>query len=163
MKIGSIVGVKRRWLVVSAAAVLLPSFYLAVSLTRARNDPFRAGGFMCHSGKCCKVCPADFAKTGKSEMEGRPVLNPLMFIGPAREAYIVAQQNPWLLAQLWCWCGCDRTSGHRSLLDCYRDHHGASCAVCTGEALEANQLFNEGSPVQQIREALRVRFARHHE
>ena len=91
---------------------------------------------------------------------GRPVLNPLMFVGPARQAYVVAQQDPWLLAQLWCYCGCDRTSGHRSLLDCYRDYHGANCAICTGEALEANQLFNQGSPVEQIRDALRARFSR---
>ena len=116
---------------------------------------------MCHSGKCCKVCPADFAKAGGTGE--RPVLNPLMFIGPAREAYIVAQQNPWLLAQLWCYCGCDRTNGHRCLLDCYRDYHGATCAICTGEALEANQLFNQGSPVEQIREALSMRFSRHHD
>jgi len=164
MKFGAIVGVKRRWLVVCAAAVLVPSAYLAVSLTQGRNDPFAAGGLICHSGKCCKVCPTDFAKAkGDGSLDGRPVLNPLMFIGTAREAYIVAQQNPWLLAQLWCWCGCDRTSGHRSLLDCYRDHHGATCAICSGEALEANQLFNQGSPVEQIREVLRARFARHRE
>jgi hypothetical protein len=164
MKIGGIVGIKRRWLVLCAAAALVPSAYLAVSLTRATNDPFAAGGFICHSGKCCKVCPADFAKAqGDGGLDGRPVLNPLMFIGTARQAYIIAQQNPGLLAQLWCWCGCDRTSGHRSLLDCYRDHHGATCAICSGEALEANQLFNQGSPVEQIREALRVRFAGHRE
>ena len=76
-----------------------------------------------------------------------------MFIGTARQAYTVAQQNPGLLAQLWCYCGCDRTSGHRSLLDCYRDYHGANCAICSGEALEANQLFNQGSPVDPIRHA----------
>jgi hypothetical protein len=113
----------------------------------------------CHSGKCCKVCPADLAKTPAAG--DRPMLNPLMFVGPARQAYIIAQQSPWLLAQLWCYCGCDRTNGHRSLLDCYRDYHGATCAICTGEALEANQLFNQGSPVEQIRDALRMRFSRH--
>jgi hypothetical protein len=155
----ALVGLKRRWLVAGAMVVLVSSAYLAYSLTRPPDDQFAAGGMMCHSGKCCKVCPADFAK-GDGRVEGRPVLNPLMFVGSARQAYIVAKQNPWLLAQLWCWCGCDRTSGHRSLLDCYRDYHGATCAICTGEALEANQLFNQGSPVEQIREALRTRFAR---
>lgn len=113
------------------------------------------------------VIRASAAKSARATLQrqatvtwgGRPVLNPLMFIGTARQAYIVAQQNPGLLAQLWCYCGCDRTSGHRSLLDCYRDYHGANCAICTGEALEANQLFNQGSPVEQIRDALRARFA----
>ena len=163
MKFRAILGINRKLLVICAAVVLVPSAYLVFSLTRARNDPLIGGGVICHSGQCCKVCPADFEKMGNGNLAGRPVLNPLMFIGTAREAYIVARQNPWLLAQLWCWCGCDRTSGHRSLLDCYRDRHGATCATCAGEALEANQLFNQGSPVEQIRAALRARFARHRE
>ena len=147
----------RKWLAIgtAAAAAAAVSGYFAL-----RPQPaLLGGGLICHSGKCCKVCPADFAKAGGAG--GRPVLNPLMFVGPARQAYVVAQQDPWLLAQLWCYCGCDRTSGHRSLLDCYRDYHGANCAICTGEALEANQLFNQGSPVEQIRDALRARFSRH--
>ncbi len=150
----------RKWLIVSATLIVALSAYLAVSWVGGTSDEFGAGGMMCYSGKCCKVCPEDFAKAGNGDVEGRPVLNPLMFIGTVREAYIVAQQNPWLLAQLWCYCGCDKTNGHKSLLDCYRDYHGATCAICAGEALEANQLFNQGSPVDQIRDALRARFAR---
>jgi Protein of unknown function with PCYCGC motif len=138
-----------------AVVALATAGYFAL---RPRQDPF-GGGMICRSGKCCKVCPADFAKAGA--VGDRPVLDPMMFVGPARQAYIVAQQNPWLLSQLWCYCGCDRTSGHRCLLDCYRDYHGANCAICAGEALEANQLFNQGSPVEQIREALRERFSHH--
>ncbi len=150
-----------KWIIIPATVVTIGlSAYLAVSRLRRPQDDFGAGGFICHSGKCCKVCPEDFSKAGNGDVGGRPVLNPLMFVGTAREAYIVAQQVPWLLAQLWCYCGCDRTSGHRSLLDCYRDYHGSNCAICTGEALEANQLFNQGSPVEQIRDALRARFAR---
>jgi hypothetical protein len=148
-----------KWLFVPAVVTIGLSAYLAVSRLRRPQDESGAGGFICHSGKCCKVCPEDFAKAGNGDVGGRPVLNPLMFIGTVREAYIVAEQTPWLLAQLWCYCGCDKTSGHKSLLDCYRDYHGATCAICTGEALEANQLFNQGSPVEQIRDALRARFA----
>jgi hypothetical protein len=158
----TLTGIKRKWLLLGAAAAIGGAAYFATLLIAQRQDRLLAGGLICHSGKCCKVCPADFSKAeGDSARGDRPVLNPLMFIGPAREAYVVAQQNPWLLAQLWCYCGCDRTNGHRNLLDCYRDYHGASCAICTGEALEANQLFNEGSPVDQIRDALRMRFSRH--
>jgi hypothetical protein len=150
-------GFARTWLLagVVAAISLVTAGYLTL---RPRQDPL-GGGLMCHSGKCCKVCPTDFTKAGV--IGDRPVLNPLMFVGTARQAYIVAQQNPWLLAQLWCYCGCDKTNGHRCLLDCYRDYHGATCAICAGEALEANQLFNQGSPVDQIRDALRARFSRH--
>jgi hypothetical protein len=143
---------KRRWLIGAALAALCVSAYVAFAL-RTPSDGLAENGFFCHSGRCS-------AADQKADAGGAGVLNPLMFIGRAREAYIVAQQNPGLLAQLWCYCGCDRTSGHRSLLDCYRDYHGANCAICSGEALEANQLFNQGSPVEQIREALRARFGR---
>jgi hypothetical protein len=97
-----------------AGAVLAVAAATTGYLTlRPRQDPF-GGGLMCHSGRCCKVCPADFAKG--DVIGNRPVLNPLMFVGTARQAYIVAQQNPSLLAQLWCYCGCDRTNGHRCFL-----------------------------------------------
>ena len=144
---------KRRWLIGAALAAFCVFGYVVFALRTGTGGP-GDNGLICHSGRCCKFCP-----TGSADQRaGAGVLNPLMFIGQAREAYIVAQQNPGLLAQLWCYCGCDRTSGHRSLLDCYRDHHGANCAICAGEALEANRLYNLGSPVEQIRDALRARF-----
>ena len=157
MKSRLIAGIAGKWMIAGAitAVILAAAGYFTL---RPPQDPF-GGGLICHSGRCCKVCAADFAKAGV--IGNRPVLNPLMFVGTAREAYIVAHQNPRLLAQLWCYCGCDRTNGHRCLLDCYRDYHGATCAICAGEALEANQLFNQGSPVEQIRYALRARFSRH--
>jgi Protein of unknown function with PCYCGC motif len=160
MKSRLIAAIGGKWMLAGAGAAvaLATAGYFAL---RPTQDPF-GGGLICHSGKCCTVCPTDFAKAEHTGgLAGWPVLNPLMFVGTAREAYIVARQNPWLLAQLWCYCGCDRTNGHRCLLDCYRDYHGATCATCAGEALEANQLFSQGSPVEQIREALRTRFSRH--
>lgn len=86
-------------------------------------------------------------------------LDPALFNGPVREAYRVAQQSPALLAQLHCYCGCDRTDGHRNLLDCFRDKHGSRCEICVGEAIEASRMAEQGAPVEQIRDALRRRFA----
>jgi Protein of unknown function with PCYCGC motif len=153
MKLRLRASIGRKWIVAGAILAIATTGYFTL---RPQPDPFGTG-LMCHSGKCCKVCPTDTAKGG---LGGRPVLDPLIFVGLARQAYIVARQNPWLLGHLWCYCGCDRSNGHRSLLDCYRDYHGATCAICAKEALEANQLFNQGSPVEQIREALRARFSR---
>ena len=82
-------------------------------------------------------------------------MDPDQFVGPVKEAYQFAGKNPELISQLWCYCGCDKTDGHRSLLDCYRGNHGAICAICTGEALLAKQLSEQGSPVDQIRDAIR--------
>jgi hypothetical protein len=89
----------------------------------------------------------------------RPTLDPARFFGVVREAYEVAQKNPALLAQLHCYCGCDQEVGHRNLLDCYRDEHGAHCPICTGEAVEAAKLADEGLPVEQIRRVLRDHYA----
>ena len=88
-----------------------------------------------------------------------PTMDPNRFFGPAREAYAIAAKDPALLAQLHCYCGCDKEVGHQNLLDCYRDEHGAHCPVCTGEALEAEKLADEGLPVDQIRRVLRDHYA----
>jgi hypothetical protein len=89
----------------------------------------------------------------------RLTLDPNQFVGDVKKAYQIAEHDPALLVQLHCWCGCDRTDGHKNLLDCYRDTHGAHCAICTGEAIEAEKLASQGMPVEKIRDALRDRFA----
>jgi hypothetical protein len=89
----------------------------------------------------------------------RMTLDPNQFVGEVKRAYQIAEHDPALLAQLHCYCGCDRTDGHKNLLDCYRDTHGAHCAICTGEAIEAEKLADQGMPVEKIRDALRDRFA----
>ena len=91
---------------------------------------------------------------------GRLTLDPAMFNGPVREAYKVAQDSPALLAQLHCYCGCDRLHGHNNLLDCFRDTHGGHCAICVGEAIDAGRMYQAGTPVEQIRDALRARYNR---
>jgi hypothetical protein len=87
-------------------------------------------------------------------------LNPELFEGETHEAYLVAQQHPELLAQLDCYCGCEQHEGHKNLLDCFRSNHGATCATCTGEAVTAGQLYENGTPVEQIRALLRQRYDR---
>lgn len=69
-------------------------------------------------------------------------------------AYRVARQIPGVLAQEPCYCFCSKTAGHRGLIDCYADLHGASCSVCVQEALLTEKLTNEGRSPSQIREAI---------
>ena len=89
----------------------------------------------------------------------RLTLDPNQFVGPVKEAYKFAEKNPALLAELRCYCGCDKAEGHQNLLDCYRSTHGASCEICTQEALLAKRMSDQGSPVDQIRNAIRRNFA----
>ena len=86
-------------------------------------------------------------------------LNPELFQGETHEAYLVAQRHPELLAQLDCYCGCEQHEGHKNLLDCFRTNHGATCATCTGEAVTAGQLYENGTPIEQIRALLNQRYA----
>jgi hypothetical protein len=116
----------------------------------------------CKSGDCCAFCPrtanASERDSSQHAANGRITLDPKLFVGPVKQAYTVAEKNPMLLSQLDCYCGCYETDGHRSLLDCYRGRHGATCQICTDEALEADRLFNSGMAPEQIKETLRRKF-----
>ncbi len=52
-------------------------------------------------------------------------LSPDLFSGAVREGYVIAQTIPDVLAELHCYCGCDRSMGHGNLLDCFVDDHAA--------------------------------------
>jgi Protein of unknown function with PCYCGC motif len=106
-----------------------------------------AGGFAVYQMRAS----ADAAANGLT-------LNPDLFQGETHAAYLVAQQHPELLAQLDCYCGCEQHEGHKNLLDCFRTNHGATCATCTGEAVTAGQLYDNGTPVDQIRAILHQRY-----
>ncbi len=105
--------------------------------------------------------PSDgqLAASGDPAARIRITLDPQNFQGNVREAYEVAERDPALLAQLHCYCGCDKSDGHKNLLDCFRDTHGSHCAICTGEAIDAESMASRGMAVEQIRDALRVRYA----
>lgn len=74
-----------------------------------------------------------------------------LFRGQAREAYKAAAEIPDVFAGLACYCGCKKSYGHRHLLDCFSDDHGASCSHCINEALDAHSLFLTGTPPDEIR------------
>ncbi len=113
---------------------------------------------------CCtkSCCVSSKAADKLAQASDITTLDPDLFEGDVREAYKVARENPDLLAQLHCYCGCDRYEGHRNLLDCYRDQHGSRCEICVGEALDAQRLFAQGTPVEQIRDILRAKWGRSH-
>jgi hypothetical protein len=128
---------KKGLLIASAAVVLLLAAYLgATAFFHRTNDAH-----------------GDYHNT--------VTLDPALYKGPAHDAYMVARQHPELLAQLHCYCGCDRVHGHVNLLDCFRDTHGGHCAICVGEAIDAGRMYEAGTPVDQIRDALRARYTRH--
>jgi len=46
-----------------------------------------------------------------------------------QNAYILAARVKRILYQQPCYCHCDRSQGHKSLLDCFASKHGAECGV----------------------------------
>jgi Protein of unknown function with PCYCGC motif len=130
---------KNGLLIASGAVMVLAAIYFGVGAWRGSRDPGTASG----------------------AWHNVATLDPVLYTGPAHEAYRVAREHPDLLAQLHCYCGCDRVHGHTNLLDCFRDTHGGHCAICVGEAIDAERLYKTGTPVDRIRDALRERYNRH--
>ncbi|MBV8451026.1 MAG: hypothetical protein JOZ29_01960 [Deltaproteobacteria bacterium] len=99
------------------------------------------------------------ASAGAAAASNGLTLNPELFQGEIQDAYLAAQRHPELLVQLDCYCGCEQHEGHKNLLDCFRTNHAATCATCTGEAVAASRLYENGTPIEQIRALLRQRYA----
>jgi len=62
----------------------------------------------------------------RARRETRSTLDPARFVGKAALAHRVAREIPDTLDQLYCYCECDKHSGHKSLLSCYTDGHAAT-------------------------------------
>lgn len=83
-----------------------------------------------------------------------PTLSPELFTGNKRLAYQAAKDIPQTLAQLPCYCHCDRGHGHKSLHSCFESEHGENCGICIGEALMAQHFQQRGVAVGEIRKRI---------
>ena len=100
-----------------------------------------------------KSIPAHYEKEPPRIALGA-TLDPEKFNGKTRDAYRIVREAPQLIAQMPCYCYCDRGFGHKSLHSCYVDDHAAHCAVCVDEVLLAYNLQKQGLSPQQIREQI---------
>jgi hypothetical protein len=89
-----------------------------------------------------------------------PTLSPELFTGNKKLAYQVAKEIPQVLAQLPCYCHCDRGHGHKSLHSCFESEHGENCGICIGEALMAHSLKKRGVNVTEIRKQIIAAYGR---
>ena len=79
-------------------------------------------------------------------------LDPKRFPVPKiSKAYAIAKSIPEVLVQQPCYCHC---VGHRSLLDCFKDEHAASCSICIEEAMYVDQQNAKGQCTQAIRDGI---------
>jgi Protein of unknown function with PCYCGC motif len=149
----------RRAIILGSSAAIVALAYLLAGFGASSKERGDARGAMCIAGHCCCAGRARAETVAAYGANERVTLDPNQFLGPAKQAYQVADKKPGLLAQLHCYCGCDRIYGHQNLLDCYRGDHGSKCEICIGEALMAQQLSEQGSPVDQIRDAIRRNYS----
>jgi Protein of unknown function with PCYCGC motif len=68
-----------------------------------------------------------------------------------QNAYALAAHVKKVLYQEPCYCHCDRSQGHESLLDCFVSKHGAGCGVCLREDLYSYEQTRKGKTPAQIR------------
>jgi len=72
----------------------------------------------------------------------------------AQNAYTLAARVKKVLYQQPCYCHCDRSQGHGSLLDCFTGHHAAVCGTCEREAFYSYEQTQKGKTPAQIREGI---------
>jgi Protein of unknown function with PCYCGC motif len=68
-----------------------------------------------------------------------------------QNAYTLAARAKKILYQQPCYCHCDRSQGHTSLLDCFASKHGSECGVCMREAIYSYEQSHKGKTAVQIR------------
>lgn len=102
---------------------------------------------------------------GLSE-EAKPaqVVDPERFNDPTmifiKKGYQAAKEIPDITAKLFCYCGCDITDKHSTLLDCFTCDHAIDCHICIEEVLIALSMHKKGKSVCEIQYAVDKKYER---
>ena len=158
---------KKNWLIIGGIVLLVLAAVFMVGSTQnnqpsstATTQPAAPHHHATEpSASTAEPVPAHFEVPPSKSALG-PTLEPEKFTGLARDAYRAAREIPVTLAQLPCYCHCDRGFGHKSLYSCFEDDHAAHCAVCVNEALLALKLEKEQKMTPaQIRETIVAQYS----
>ena len=149
---------KKNWLLIVVVILLLIAAGVIVSPRMSNEVTPIAADHTSHTPPQgpttpVKVVPAHFEQAPPRSSLG-VTLAPDKFEGPTRDAYRAVREIPVTIAQMPCYCHCDRGFGHKSLYSCFEDDHAAHCAVCVNEALLALKLEKEGKTPEQIRDRI---------
>jgi hypothetical protein len=88
------------------------------------------------------------------------VLDPTGFGDPrVRAAYAAAKQYAQVLEEIYCYCHCKRSIGHRALIECYESDHASNCDVCMNEAMIAARMTKDGRTPKEIQKAIDALYA----
>ena len=161
---------KKNWLLIGGIVLLVLAAVLMVSSSQ-NNQPSSTATQTAPSqpaphhhatepaASTAEAMPAHFEVPPSRSSLG-PTLEPEKFTGLARDAYRAVREIPVTIAQLPCYCHCDRGFGHKSLYSCFEDDHASHCAVCVNEALLALKLEKEQKMTPaQIRETIVAQYS----
>lgn len=138
----------KTWLIIAGIAILgVAAILMANSKSAPQPQAPPADHLTSHPpieapATTVKTLPAHFEHAPSRSTLG-PTLPPDQFTGLVRDAYRAAREIPQTIAQMPCYCHCDRGMGHKSLYSCFEDDHASHCAVCVNEALLALKLERE--------------------
>ncbi len=84
-----------------------------------------------------------------------PTMDPSLFTDIlTSNAYVIAGRVKKVLYQQPCYCHCDRSQGHGSLLDCFVSRHGSGCDICQKEDFYSYEQTRKGKTPAQIRDGI---------
>ena len=105
------------------------------------------------AGSASEPVPAFHAQPPAGELP--PTMAPAIYSEKLIfNAYAVAGRVKKVLYQEPCYCHCDRSNGHGSLLDCFASRHGAGCDTCIKEAFYSYEQTHKGKTPAQIRDGI---------
>jgi uncharacterized protein with PCYCGC motif len=143
---------KKNWLLIAGVALLVVAAVLMVNsaynpsqvtaIKDANQSTAQTPPPAHNHSTTAQTIPAHFEVPPSKSSLG-PTLDPNSFTGITRDAYRAAREIPVTLAQLPCYCHCDRGFGHKSLYSCFQDDHASHCDICAREAVLALRLEKE--------------------
>ena len=117
------------------------------------HDHAQATGATGTAAKTKADIPAYHAEAPKGALP--ETLDPQQFLdAQTRNIYVLAAKEKPILYQQPCYCRCDKEVGHKSLLDCFTDYHGAHCVLCKKEAVFTYTESQQGKTAAQIRQEI---------
>jgi Protein of unknown function with PCYCGC motif len=148
---------KKNGLLIVGGVLLLTAALLIINFIRTtapKGESQTHAHPVADASLAAKSIPAHYQEAPSRALLG-PTLPPEKFTGLTRDAYRAVKEIPQTIAQLPCYCYCDKGMGHKSLHSCFEDDHAAHCAVCINEALLAYRLEKEEKlNAAQIRERI---------
>lgn len=103
-----------------------------------------------HQAQGAEELPAFHNEAPKGQLP--ETLEPSQFTNVVvQNAYSLATRVKKILYQQPCYCHCDRSQGHSSLLDCFAGKHASVCEICIREGLYSYEQSHKGKTAAQIR------------